>query len=54
MFRSSAARWLIGAVAVIALLGLLRFKPWQRGAQQTADQSAAARESLNVGFLPVT
>jgi NitT/TauT family transport system substrate-binding protein len=54
MFRSSAARWLIGVVAVIALLGLLRFKPWQRGAQQTADLANEARASLNVGFLPVT
>jgi NitT/TauT family transport system substrate-binding protein len=54
MFRSSAARWIIGVVAVIALLGLLRFKPWQRGAQQTADLASATREKLNVGFLPVT
>ena len=54
MFRSSATRWIIGVVMVIALLGLLRFKPWQRGAQQTADLANAARERLNVGFLPVT
>jgi hypothetical protein len=54
MFRSSAARWIIGMVAVIAVLGLLRFKPWQRGAQQTADSGSAAREKLQVGFLPVT
>ncbi len=54
MFRSSGARWIIGVIAVIALLGLLRFKPWQRGAQQTADLASEARERLNVGFLPVT
>jgi hypothetical protein len=54
MFRSSTARWIIGVIAVIAALGLLRYKPWQRGAQQTADQTNEAREKLNVGFLPVT
>jgi hypothetical protein len=54
MFRSSAARWIIGVVAVIAVLGLLRYKPWQRGAQQTANLADEAREKLNVGFLPVT
>ena len=54
MFRSSAARWIIGVVAVIAVLGLLRYKPWQRSAQQTAGLGDEAREKLNVGFLPVT
>ena len=54
MFRSSATRWIIGVIAVIAALGLLRYKPWQRGAQQTADSGNEARERLNVGFLPVT
>jgi NitT/TauT family transport system substrate-binding protein len=54
MFRSSATRWIIGVIAVIAVLGLLRYKPWQRGAQQTAGLTDEAREKLNVGFLPVT
>jgi len=54
MFRSSAARWIIGVIAVIAVLGLLRYKPWQRGAQQTAGLTDEAREKLKVGFLPVT
>lgn len=54
MFRSSAARWIIGVIAIITALGLLRYKPWQRGAQQTANQITEAREKLNVGFLPVT
>jgi len=55
MFRSSATRWIIGVIAIIAVLGLLRYKPWKRGGtQQTADQAAEAREKLNVGFLPVT
>ncbi len=54
MFRSSAARWIIAVIAIIAALGLLRYKPWQRGQHQTADQGNEAREKLNVGFLPVT
>jgi predicted negative regulator of RcsB-dependent stress response len=48
MFRSSTAKWVIGLVILIAVLGLLRFKPWQRG------NSEATREELAVGFLPVT
>ena len=48
MIRSSAAKWIIGLVIFIAILGLLRFKPWQRG------NNEAARQQLSVGFLPVT
>jgi hypothetical protein len=48
MFRSSAAKWIIGIVIFIAVLGLLRFKPWQRGNDE------ATRQQLSVGFLPVT
>lgn len=48
MFRSSASKWIIGVVVVVAVLGLLRFKPWQRG------HSEATRPELAVGFLPVT
>lgn len=48
MFRSSTAKWIIGLVILIAVLGLLRFKPWQRG------NGEATREQLSVGFLPVT
>lgn len=54
MFRSSAARWIIGVAIIIAVLGLLRYKPWQRGARQAAGPADEAREKLNVGFLPVT
>lgn len=50
MFRSPAMKILLGALAVVAVLGLLRYKPWQR-----RDQPAGTtRASLNVGFLPVT
>jgi hypothetical protein len=48
MFRSSASRWIIGLIVFIAVLSVLRFKPWQRG------HDAATREQLAVGFLPVT
>ena len=56
MLRSSAARWALGVVAFIAVLGLLRFKPWERGrtAAPGAPDAGAARPSLKVGFLPVT
>lgn len=57
MFRSTSARILIGAVIVIALLGLMRYKPWQRGAKTqlaSNEMTEDGRERLNVGFLPVT
>jgi NitT/TauT family transport system substrate-binding protein len=55
MLRSSAARWVIGVVGFIAVLGLLRFKPWQQTAWQgKARQTGRAHETLTVGFLPVT
>jgi hypothetical protein len=45
MLRNTYLKIILGAVAVIAILGLLRFKPWQHS-QPPAQ--------LNVGFLPVT
>jgi len=55
MFRSSAARWAAGVVAVVALLALARFKPWERvRGTGGGERAAAERERLNVGFLPVT
>ena len=50
MFRSSAARWIAGSVALLAVLTVVRYKPWQRGPTQIFQ----ARETLAVGFLPVT
>jgi len=47
MFRSSSSRWLVGYVIVMALLTVLRFKPWN-------SASAMARGEVTVGFLPVT
>lgn len=46
--------------AALAVLTLLRFKPWQRepsaltGGTTTVGTPAAARDTLTVGFLPVT
>ena len=52
MFRSPIFRIASAIVLAIVVLGLLRYKPWQRGDQK--GRSNGPRESLNVGFLPVT
>jgi NitT/TauT family transport system substrate-binding protein len=47
----------LAAVAVIALLGLLRLKPWQSGSHTyrgAGGPQQSAREELSVGYLPVT
>lgn len=55
MFRSSMVRWLFGFVVFIAVIGLLRFKPWQhKDVQPGASDSADQHQMLKVGFLPVT
>jgi hypothetical protein len=48
MMKSPITRWTIGVVVVLVVLGVLRFKPWHRGGDP------AARQQLQVGFLPVT
>lgn len=53
MIRNTSLKILLGVVVAIAVLALLRFKPWQRQSTQTAE-TADARASLNVGYLPVT
>jgi hypothetical protein len=53
MFRSSVVRWVVGLLLLIAVLGVIRFKPWRLGSRGAALQ-AQAREDLRVGFLPVT
>jgi NitT/TauT family transport system substrate-binding protein len=47
--------WVVGALAAVAVLALLRLHPWQR-ASGTASPGPVpeARETLAVGFLPVT
>ena len=54
MFRSSVVRWVLGLLLVIAVLGVIRFKPWRFGSDSAASQQAQVREDLRVGFLPVT
>jgi hypothetical protein len=51
MFRSSLMRWMAGTLLFIAVLGVLRFKPWRRFG---GNSPALAHAQLNVGFLPVT
>jgi NitT/TauT family transport system substrate-binding protein len=53
MFRSPVVRWTVGALAVVALLAALRMRSTHRSALD-AESAADARESLAVGFLPVT
>jgi NitT/TauT family transport system substrate-binding protein len=53
MFKNTSVKIVLGAIGVIAILGLLRFKPWQRSARPDTETSSA-RAQLNVGFLPVT
>lgn len=53
MFRSSLTRWTFGLLVFVAAITLLRYRPWERRpAEKSGD--ATARESLTVGFLPVT
>lgn len=57
MMRSPLVRWMFGAVALLAVLGVLRTRPWQQRpsfAGDAPDASSALRETLQVGFLPVT
>jgi NitT/TauT family transport system substrate-binding protein len=55
MFRSSMVRWLFGFVVFTAAISLLRFKPWHRNdTQRGALESTEQRQTLKVGFLPVT
>ena len=52
---SPFARWGAGALVFVAILAVLRLQPWQRSAGTvTTDRSAGGRETLAVGFLPVT
>jgi NitT/TauT family transport system substrate-binding protein len=56
MMRSPILRYVLGAVVVLGVLALLRAKPWQRPATPATETAAAGaeRETLKVGFLPVT
>ena len=55
MMRSPVVRWGLGALLLVVALGVLRTRPWQsRTATPAAGEAAQARETLAVGFLPVT
>ena len=55
MMRSPIVKWGLGTVLLVAALAALRLKPWQAKEAGAPTQSqAAARETLAVGFLPVT
>jgi NitT/TauT family transport system substrate-binding protein len=54
MFRSAMVRWLLGFVVFVAVIGVLRYKPWRRNTPQAGSVVAEQREMLKVGFLPVT
>lgn len=49
MQHQSVIRGIGLAAAVWIILGLLRFKPWQR-----VEGATRGRETIQVGFLPVT
>jgi NitT/TauT family transport system substrate-binding protein len=53
MMRSPLLRWGLGALAAVLVLGVLRAKPW-RSAEGGRGTDQSARETLAVGFLPVT
>jgi NitT/TauT family transport system substrate-binding protein len=55
MMSSPFIRWSAGALALVAVLAVLRLQPWQRAKVAAPGEAAGgARETLAVGFLPVT
>ena len=54
MIRSPFLRWGLGALAIVAILGLLRMRTTQQAREPAPSAAAAGREVLRVGFLPVT
>jgi NitT/TauT family transport system substrate-binding protein len=50
MLRSPFVRWTLLAVIVVAVLGIVRLRPWSQAGAGTPE----SREALAVGFLPVT
>ena len=54
MLRSSAFRWIAGAVLFVAALAALRYRPWMRSSRSVESSVQARRDTLKVGFLPVT
>jgi len=52
--KSTAVRWILGAVAALALLAVLRAKPWRGAGDDAETAQGGPRDTLQVGFLPVT
>jgi NitT/TauT family transport system substrate-binding protein len=52
--RSAAVRWVLGALVVLAVLAVLRSRPWKGGGDDGKAADGAPQETLRVGFLPVT
>ena len=50
---SSSIKIGAGVVTAIAVLALLRFQPW-RSNEASVLPGGGQRQTLNVGFLPVT
>src|ERR1700733_1552933 len=53
MLRSSTFKWTLGVLAFVAAVTLLRFRPWEHR-DVLPSGGTASRETLTVGFLPVT
>lgn len=49
MLHSPVTRIVLGIIAIIGFLAVLRAKPWQ-----SAKSPNRSRQELTVGFLPVT
>jgi len=47
-------RWVSGLLLAVAVLALVRFKPWRLVSPTSKQQQAQGRAELKVGFLPVT
>lgn len=54
MTRSKPVLIAFSIAIAVALLGLLRFKPWQHFRASKNEASSPTRPHLSVGFLPVT
>jgi NitT/TauT family transport system substrate-binding protein len=54
MMRSPVVRWGLGALLLVVALGVLRTRPWQSPNAPATTAAGAVRETLAVGFLPVT
>lgn len=54
MLQSAAVRWILGAIAFLVVITVLRFRPWQPSGAAPPSGVAQARQELAVGFLPVT